>query len=337
LLQALTRKFTLSPDVNLEAVAARCAPQLTGADLYALCADAWMHAFKRAVSRQQPTAETSGAQYGGAWRGAAAGQWLLSKDESEDDGDDSEGEEGLGAREARAPNGFDSGKEQEVPQQYISGSSSTQARPGGGAGDTKAMAVPFEPPHVDEKSEKGDADGKSEKDGKSEAGSESESDGGEYHGIPWDDPQWDGHPPPEILPEALAARKAAHEARVAARQAAKAAAASALGGVDAGGAESASTAGVDSSQAGAGAPPVAQLSASTGESLKAAAAAAAAEVPSALPKVDGRPAEDDRTVVVVDVRDFEAALASLVPSLSLEEVAKYERLRDHYESRDSRR
>jgi hypothetical protein len=80
---------------------------------------------------------------------------------------------------------------------------------------------------------------------------------------------------------------------------------------------------------------VAQLSASTGESLK--AAAAAAEVPSALPKVDGRPAEDDRTVVVVDMRDFEAALASLVPSLSLEEVAKYERLRDHYESRDSRR
>jgi len=36
--QALTRKFSLSADVDLAALSAACPPQLTGADLYALCA-----------------------------------------------------------------------------------------------------------------------------------------------------------------------------------------------------------------------------------------------------------------------------------------------------------
>ncbi len=49
-LQALTRKFRLSKDVNLESVARECAPTYTGADLYALCADAWMAALKRSVA-----------------------------------------------------------------------------------------------------------------------------------------------------------------------------------------------------------------------------------------------------------------------------------------------
>ncbi len=55
-LQALTRKFHLEPDVELAQVAAACPPTLTGADLYALCADAWMVALKRRIQQ----AEASG-------------------------------------------------------------------------------------------------------------------------------------------------------------------------------------------------------------------------------------------------------------------------------------
>ena len=46
-LQALTRKFRLAPSVALEQVAVRCVRTLTGADLYALCADAWMAGLHR--------------------------------------------------------------------------------------------------------------------------------------------------------------------------------------------------------------------------------------------------------------------------------------------------
>lgn len=49
-LQALTRKFTLSPDVNLLNIAEGCNANLTGADLYALCADAWMAALRRIIA-----------------------------------------------------------------------------------------------------------------------------------------------------------------------------------------------------------------------------------------------------------------------------------------------
>ncbi|XP_078175652.1 peroxin 6 isoform X2 [Carex rostrata] len=51
-LQALTRKFKLHEDVSLFEVAKRCPPNFTGADMYALCADAWFHAAKRKVSEQ---------------------------------------------------------------------------------------------------------------------------------------------------------------------------------------------------------------------------------------------------------------------------------------------
>ena len=47
--RALTRKFELDADVDLLDLAGRCPPLLTGADMYALCADAWMNALKRAV------------------------------------------------------------------------------------------------------------------------------------------------------------------------------------------------------------------------------------------------------------------------------------------------
>jgi peroxin-6 len=44
LLQALTRKFRLHPDLDLRAVAEQCPLNLTGADFYALCADAMLKA-----------------------------------------------------------------------------------------------------------------------------------------------------------------------------------------------------------------------------------------------------------------------------------------------------
>ncbi|KAJ7543100.1 hypothetical protein O6H91_09G025100 [Diphasiastrum complanatum] len=48
-LGALTRKFTLDEDVSLKALARRCPVNFTGADMYALCADAWLQAVKRRV------------------------------------------------------------------------------------------------------------------------------------------------------------------------------------------------------------------------------------------------------------------------------------------------
>ncbi|XP_070590741.1 peroxisome biogenesis factor 6 isoform X2 [Erythrolamprus reginae] len=48
-LSAITRKFKLDPAVNLLSVLDRCPPELTGADLYALCSDAMMFAIRRKV------------------------------------------------------------------------------------------------------------------------------------------------------------------------------------------------------------------------------------------------------------------------------------------------
>ncbi|XP_057474383.1 peroxisomal ATPase PEX6 isoform X1 [Actinidia eriantha] len=48
-LKALTRKFKLHEDVSLYSIAKRCPSNFTGADMYALCADAWFHAAKRKV------------------------------------------------------------------------------------------------------------------------------------------------------------------------------------------------------------------------------------------------------------------------------------------------
>lgn len=49
-LRALTRKFKLHQDVSLYSIANKCPQNFTGADMYALCADAWFHAAKRKVS-----------------------------------------------------------------------------------------------------------------------------------------------------------------------------------------------------------------------------------------------------------------------------------------------
>lgn len=48
-LKALTRKFKLHEDVNIYEIAKKCPPNFTGADMYALCADAWFHAARRKV------------------------------------------------------------------------------------------------------------------------------------------------------------------------------------------------------------------------------------------------------------------------------------------------
>ena len=47
ILQALTRKFRLHPDLRLENIAEQCPFHYTGADFYALCADALLKAMSR--------------------------------------------------------------------------------------------------------------------------------------------------------------------------------------------------------------------------------------------------------------------------------------------------
>ncbi|KAG1653555.1 hypothetical protein FOA52_004062, partial [Chlamydomonas sp. UWO 241] len=70
-IQALTRKFRLAPDVNLTDVAGRCLAQLTGADLYALCADAWMAALKRRIRAAEEREEEGGRGAAGPERSSA--------------------------------------------------------------------------------------------------------------------------------------------------------------------------------------------------------------------------------------------------------------------------
>ncbi|KAK2436439.1 cell division cycle protein [Trifolium repens] len=53
-LKALTRKFKLHEDVSLYAIAKKCPPNFTGADMYALCADAWFLVAKRRVLNAEP-------------------------------------------------------------------------------------------------------------------------------------------------------------------------------------------------------------------------------------------------------------------------------------------
>ena len=46
-LEALTRKFRLDPDLDLRQLAERCPFNYTGADFYALCSDAMLNAMSR--------------------------------------------------------------------------------------------------------------------------------------------------------------------------------------------------------------------------------------------------------------------------------------------------
>jgi len=47
ILEALTRKFRLDPELQLRDVAERCPFNYTGADFYALCSDAMLNAMSR--------------------------------------------------------------------------------------------------------------------------------------------------------------------------------------------------------------------------------------------------------------------------------------------------
>ncbi|MGH0160970.1 UNVERIFIED_CONTAM: hypothetical protein FKN15_057770 [Acipenser sinensis] len=51
ILKAITRKFKVDSSVSLPDVIERCPPQLSGADIYALCSDAMMSAIKRKIRR----------------------------------------------------------------------------------------------------------------------------------------------------------------------------------------------------------------------------------------------------------------------------------------------
>lgn len=50
ILEALTRKFRLHPDLNLRSIAEQCPFNYTGADFYALCSDAMLKAMTRKAS-----------------------------------------------------------------------------------------------------------------------------------------------------------------------------------------------------------------------------------------------------------------------------------------------
>jgi SpoVK/Ycf46/Vps4 family AAA+-type ATPase len=85
-LRALTRRFALAGDVDLDALAARCPPRLTGADLYGLCADAWMRAFRRSVADGGADGEGGGEDAGAAVVGGGAASALEDGDAAGADG-----------------------------------------------------------------------------------------------------------------------------------------------------------------------------------------------------------------------------------------------------------
>ena len=49
MLTALTRKFNMAVDVDLAALSKGVPTQSTGADLYGMCADAWLQALRRRI------------------------------------------------------------------------------------------------------------------------------------------------------------------------------------------------------------------------------------------------------------------------------------------------
>lgn len=59
ILKAQTRKYKLHENVSLLSIAQRCPPNFTGADFYALCADAWFHAAKRSVKTLEADPSTN--------------------------------------------------------------------------------------------------------------------------------------------------------------------------------------------------------------------------------------------------------------------------------------
>nr|XP_023686088.1 peroxisome biogenesis factor 6 isoform X2 [Paramormyrops kingsleyae] len=61
-LQAIAREFKMEPCVSLVDIVERCPPQLTGADMYALCSDAMTLAIKRKINCIQEGLDTESSQ-----------------------------------------------------------------------------------------------------------------------------------------------------------------------------------------------------------------------------------------------------------------------------------
>ncbi|WVQ84914.1 hypothetical protein IAT38_007077 [Cryptococcus sp. DSM 104549] len=85
ILSALTRKFALAPELDLEEIAEQCPFNYTGADLYALCADAMLGAMTRqagrvdeAVARLNAQTKEGGGK-GKEWVGELTPQYYLAK------------------------------------------------------------------------------------------------------------------------------------------------------------------------------------------------------------------------------------------------------------------
>ena len=87
-LTALTRKFALDPDVSLPALAERCSLRFSGADFYALCADALMRAIRDQAAALPPPSLAEAS---------------LGRDDEDEDEDEGEDDGGAGAPEAPAP------------------------------------------------------------------------------------------------------------------------------------------------------------------------------------------------------------------------------------------
>lgn len=58
-LTALTRKFKMDAGVDMPLVAEHVPLQCTGADLYGMCADAWMHALRRTIASCEASGRAS--------------------------------------------------------------------------------------------------------------------------------------------------------------------------------------------------------------------------------------------------------------------------------------
>lgn len=59
ILEALTRKFRLDPDLDLRKLAEQCPFNYTGADFYALCSDAMLNAMSRKAEALEAKISTS--------------------------------------------------------------------------------------------------------------------------------------------------------------------------------------------------------------------------------------------------------------------------------------
>lgn len=73
ILEALTRKFTLHPDLSLRGVAEGLPFTYTGADLYALCSDAMLKAITRQAQRVEEKVQETSQRLG---RDITTGWWF---------------------------------------------------------------------------------------------------------------------------------------------------------------------------------------------------------------------------------------------------------------------